>query len=152
MKADLILFATDFSKHSEAALACASNLAQTSGATLLIVHVHPLQPAQGEGMLHAGVYPQETADLRVRLQEVTPTLPDVPFEHELLVGDPAAEIVDLATREKADMIVIGTHGRTGLLRLLMGSTAEKVVRRAPCPVVTVKTPQPENASEADADE
>jgi nucleotide-binding universal stress UspA family protein len=68
----------------------------------------------------------------------------VPVEHQLLfVGDPAAEILRVAQAVKADLIVLGTHGRTGLGRLLMGSVAEQVVRRAPCPVVTVKAPLPQ---------
>jgi hypothetical protein len=61
----------------------------------------------------------------------------------LLVGDPASAILRVTQELPADLIVMGTHGRTGLGRLLMGSVAEQVVRKAPCPVVTVKTPLPE---------
>ena len=60
----------------------------------------------------------------------------------MLIGDEAEEIVHLAQEEGYDLIVIGTHGRTGLGRLLMGSVAEKVLRRAPCPVLTIKHPFP----------
>jgi nucleotide-binding universal stress UspA family protein len=68
----------------------------------------------------------------------------VPVEHQLLfVGDPAEEILRVAQAVKADLVVLGTHGRTGLGRLLMGSVAEQIVRRAPCPVVTVKVPLPQ---------
>ena len=69
-----------------------------------------------------------------------PTDPTVPVVHKLLVGDPAEAIVQQAEAEHADMIVMGTHGRTGLTRMLMGSVAEAVVRRAACPVLTVKQP------------
>jgi len=57
-------------------------------------------------------------------------------------GDVATEILRLAQETGSDLIVMGTHGRTGLARLLMGSVAEQVVRKAPCPVLTVKTPFP----------
>ena len=72
------------------------------------------------------------------LKEVVPTDPQVACEHRLLTGDPAVAIARLAEEEHADLIVMGTHGRTGLTRLLMGSVAEAVVRRAPCPVLTYK--------------
>ena len=54
------------------------------------------------------------------------------------MGDPAAEVVRIAEEESAEMIVMGTHGRTGLTRLLMGSVAEAIVRRSPCPVLTYR--------------
>jgi universal stress protein A len=69
------------------------------------------------------------------LEDVKPADTAVPFTHRLTMGDPAAEIVRIATDEQAEMIVLGTHGRTGLSRLLMGSVAEAIVRRAPCPVL-----------------
>ena len=74
------------------------------------------------------------------LVAVAPADADVPHEHRLLHGDPIGEIVRLAEQEHVDMIVMGTHGRTGLSRLLMGSVAEAVVRRADCPVLVVKHP------------
>jgi universal stress protein A len=77
-------------------------------------------------------------DLRRMLQAVVPTDPNVPCEHRLITGDPSTAIAKLAEEEHADLIVMGTHGRTGLTRLLMGSVAEAVVRRAPCPVLTYK--------------
>jgi nucleotide-binding universal stress UspA family protein len=65
----------------------------------------------------------------------------VTVEHHLKEGDPATEILRLAEERKVDVIVMGTHGRTGLGRLLMGSVAEQIVRKAPCPVLTVRLPQ-----------
>jgi len=74
--------------------------------------------------------------------------PNVSVKRYLKEGDPATEIVRLAKETKSDLIVMGTHGRTGFGRILMGSVAEQVVRKAPCPVVTVKTPLSEtNARE-----
>jgi nucleotide-binding universal stress UspA family protein len=71
-------------------------------------------------------------------------------EHWIFQGDPATEILAAAEKIKCDLIVMGTHGRTGLGRLLMGSVAEQVVRKAPCPVLTVKTPLPAARSSNEA--
>lgn len=142
-----ILFPTDFSTSSDAGLHQATALARDSGAALLIVHVEEPPVAYGGGEMYYGVPNPDHAALHEMLQAVVPTSPDVKFEHRLIVGDPAAEIVRLAEAEKVDMIVMGTHGRTGLKRLLMGSVAEAIVRRAPCPVLTFKEPQPAAAVE-----
>jgi nucleotide-binding universal stress UspA family protein len=82
------------------------------------------------------------------LSEVVPTDTTVSYEHRLIVGSPATAIVFLAEKENVDMIVMPTHGRTGLSRLLMGSVAEEVVRKAKCPVLTVKSAakRPEKAA------
>ena len=133
-----ILFATDFSPASEAALKYATALARDSGARLLIVHVEelPTPYAGGEMMLPQPEYPNP--EIRKMLEAVVPTDKNVPYEHHLLLGTAAEDIVRLATEEKADLIVIGTHGRTGLKRVLMGSVAEAVMRHAHCPVLTLK--------------
>jgi nucleotide-binding universal stress UspA family protein len=80
--------------------------------------------------------------LRAKLHQLLPSDPNVPVDHRLAEGDAATEILRLANETRSDVIVMGTHGRTGLARVLMGSVAEQVVRRAPCPVVTMKTPLP----------
>lgn len=72
------------------------------------------------------------------LKEVVPNDPAVPYEHQLVAGDPAAAIVALAERQGVDLIVMGSHGRKGIPRLLLGSVAELVVRKANCPVLTCK--------------
>ena len=69
------------------------------------------------------------------LQDVCPHDLDISFEHRLVMGDPASEIVRVAKEEHPELVVLGTHGRTGLSRILMGSVAEAVVRHAPCPVL-----------------
>ncbi|MCE9525416.1 MAG: universal stress protein, partial [Planctomycetales bacterium] len=79
-----------------------------------------------------------TEELLAKLNKITPSDSNVPVERRLLAGDPAEAIIRLAETEKADLIVIGTHGRRGLRRVLMGSVAEVVVRTASCPVLTVK--------------
>jgi nucleotide-binding universal stress UspA family protein len=72
------------------------------------------------------------------LAEVAVDDPHVPVTRHLVIGSPAAAIVRFAKSQGVDYIVMPTHGRTGLARLLMGSVAEEVVRKAPCPVLTVK--------------
>jgi universal stress protein A len=140
MKAQLIIFPTDFSHCGDAALRMATSLARDSGAKLLIVHVEEPPVAYGGGEMYYGVPDPASEDLWRMLREVVPTDPAVPFEHRLITGDPSSAIARLAEEEQADMIIMGTHGRTGLTRLLMGSVAEAVVRRAPCPVLTYKQP------------
>jgi nucleotide-binding universal stress UspA family protein len=138
MNTDKILFPTDFSPASEHALRWATSLARDSRATLVIIHVEEPPMAYGGGELYYGVEETDRDELRRSLVEVMPTDSGVLCVHKLLVGDPAEAIVQTAENENAGLIVMGTHGRTGLTRLLMGSVAEAVVRRAKCPVLTVK--------------
>jgi nucleotide-binding universal stress UspA family protein len=140
MNARLILFPTDFSTCSDAGLAQATSLARDSGARLLILHVEEPPAVYGGGDMYYGVLEPDDAEIRQMLEAVVPTDPAIPYEHRMTKGDPADQIVEVARQEGADMIVMGTHGRTGLRRLLMGSVAEAVVRRAPCPVLTFKQP------------
>ena len=140
-----ILHPTDFSAHSEYAFRLASSLARDYGARLIVLHVfeRPL-------FIHGGVMtappeplpPEEQRQaLREQLQRIKPPDPAVSVEHVLEEGDPATGILQVAQERSCDLIVMGSHGRTGLGRLFMGSVAEKVVRKAPCPVLTVKLPQ-----------
>ena len=145
MKIQKILFPTDFSHTGDAALAMATALARDSGAKLLIVHVEEPPVAYGGGEMYYGMADPATEDLRKMLHDIAPPDPAVPYEHRLVTGDPAAAIARLAEEEGVDLIVMGTHGRTGLTRLLMGSVAEAVVRRAACPVLTYKQPHKEPA-------
>lgn len=138
MQAKKILFPTDFSTLSDAALRHATVLAHDMGAKLVIVHVEEPPAAYGAGEMYYGIPDPDTPAIAKMLESVVPTDPKVPYEHRMVTGDPASEIVTLATEEGVDLIVMGTHGRTGLGRLLMGSVAEAVVRRAPCPVFTFK--------------
>lgn len=133
-----VLFPTDFSTASDAALSHAEALAKQSGSELLIIHVEEPPLAYGGGELYYGL-PEPTSDrIQKMLADVRPKDPEVKFKHRLMMGDPAGEIVRIAGEEKVDSIVLGTHGRTGLSRLLMGSVAEGVVRRAPCPVLVYR--------------
>ncbi len=141
MYARTILFPTDFSDLSHAALQYATSLALDTGGRLLVVHVEEPAAAYGGGGDVFSVVPEpDDTTLQERLETVVPTDASVRCEHRLLTGDPATEIVRVAREENADLIVMGTHGRTGLRRLLMGSVAEAVVRHSPCPVFTLKQP------------
>lgn len=149
-KIQKILFPTDFSPAGDAVLRHATALARGNNATLLIVHVEEPPLAYGSGELFYGVSDFSSESLRKLLDRVVPPDPSVPVVHRLVIGDPATEIPRVAREENVDLIVMGTHGRTGLLRLLMGSVAELVVRRAPCAVLTVRQPEQETAETSTA--
>lgn len=135
-----ILVPTDFSPYSEAALKLATILARDSGARLLIVHVSEPRPAYTVAGVFASLPAgNEFSASNEQLQKVVPTDPQIAFEHRMIIGSPAEEIVKCAAAEQADMIVIGTHGRSGVLRLLLGSVAESVLRHATCPVLSIKS-------------
>lgn len=138
MSARKILLPVDFSKSGEGALHLATSLARERGATLLIVHVEEAPSAYAAGEFYYGLPEPPVEELQRMLEQVQPTDPGVTVEHRLLTGNPADAIVRLADEEHVDLIVMATHGRTGLARLLMGSVAEAVVRRANCPVLTYK--------------
>jgi nucleotide-binding universal stress UspA family protein len=138
-----ILHATDFSEHSQCAFHLACALARDYSARLVALHVlAPPVVVYGEGVLP--VVPVENQDLmRERLQSLATAIADVQVDDRLAEGDAANEILRVAKETNCDLIVLGTHGRKGLGRLLMGSVAEQVLRRATCPVLTAKaTPKP----------
>jgi universal stress protein A len=138
MKFHKILFSTDFSHTGDAALAMATSLARDHGAKMYIVHVQEPPAFYGGGEMYYGMLDPTTDELVKLLENVKPSDATVEYEQRLLTGDPAGALVDFAHHEQIDLIVLGTHGRSGLSRLLMGSVAEAVVRRASCPVLTFK--------------
>jgi nucleotide-binding universal stress UspA family protein len=138
MHASKILFPTDFSTAGKPALELATSLARDRGAKLIIAHVEELPVAYGGGELYYGIEEPNREQLQKMLTDVVPTDPSVEYEHRLVIGSPATAIVFLAEKENVEMIVMPTHGRTGFLRILMGSVAEEVVRKAKCPVLTIK--------------
>jgi universal stress protein A len=140
-----VLFPTDLSSCNNTALAYASVLAAESGATLHILHVDDMQDVSSE-MAEIG-YPygapwdhNDRVRVREELNEIRPTNLDVPYEHHYLRGAPAREIGEFAKSKGVELIVMASHGRTGLARLVVGSVAEEVTRKAPCPVLIVKQP------------
>jgi nucleotide-binding universal stress UspA family protein len=126
-----ILYPTDFSSYSNQAYFHAVALAANHGASLTILFVH--SPATGA--------PADRDYWRKQLEQIRPLDAQIPVHHVLLEGDPAAEIVRYAQDAWVDLVVMGTHGRTGMERLLMGSVAEKVLQDAPCSVLVVKLPK-----------
>lgn len=135
-----ILVPTDFSPSSDSALRLATSLARDGGARLLIVHVAEPRPAYTVAGIYASLPSgNEFEAENEQLRHVAPRDPEIKFERRFLVGSPADEIVKCAAAEGADMIVMGTHGRTGVVRLLLGSVAEAILRHAQCPVLTIKT-------------
>lgn len=138
MNAQKILVPVDFSTGQKETMKLASSLARDTGATLVIVHVEEPAVAYSVGGAYYGAANPRHEDVVAMLHEVVPAGSDIEFEHRCLSGVPAEAIIHCAREIDADFIVMGTHGRTGLKRVLMGSVAESVVRRAPCPVVTVK--------------
>ncbi|MCE9607727.1 MAG: universal stress protein [Planctomycetia bacterium] len=138
MATQKILVPCDFSKSGRAAFEYATKLARETGTPLIIVHVQELPMVYGEGAYYYGVPEPDASEIRKMLHDVQPMDRDVVFEHRLLDGDPAAQIAALAKAEGIDLIVMSSHGRTGLGRMLLGSVAEAVIRRADCPVLIVK--------------
>jgi nucleotide-binding universal stress UspA family protein len=134
-----ILHPTDFSESSAMALRLACSLARDHGARLVLLHVVPPPVV----VFEAGLVTEpgwDYPELINKLRDLATENPQVATEPHVVEGDPATEIVRLAGKVACDMVVMGTHGRTGLRRLLMGSVAESVLRKAPCPVLTVKHP------------
>ncbi len=128
-----ILYPTDFSSYSNQAYFHAVAQAEVHHASLTILYV--FNPGvEGD----AGEDRQYWQSL---LESIRPTNTAIPVSHVLLEGDPPAEIVRYAKDAGIDQIVLGTHGRTGLERLLMGSVAERVMREAPCSVLVCKLPK-----------
>ena len=137
-----ILYPTDFSAGARPAFEVACALASEGGGRLVVLHVERPPLARLGGT--AGVPPLPSEYDRERLWEelkaIQPARVGIAVEHRLEYGDPPAVILKAAQEIGADLIVMGTHGRTSLRRLLMGSVAEQVVHKAPCPVLTVRTP------------
>lgn len=133
-----ILCPIDFSEHSGYALPLVAALTRDYHARLVLLHVvHAPVVAYGEGLIPDD--PEELrAEARARLDSLQVPCADLVAERRLAEGDPAEEIVRAAAEISADLIVMSTHGRTGLGRVLMGSVAEHVARRATCPVLTVR--------------
>jgi len=143
-----IVVPVDFSACSLAALEHAVALAAPRRAAIHALHVvDPIASGLGEvGPIATGVLTR-FRDRLIRLT-MTSSMRDVKAEVHVAVGSVEDEILDMVDRYRADVIVMGTHGRSGWGHLLLGGTTERVVRRAPCPVLTVK----ERRAQSRADE
>jgi universal stress protein A len=135
-----ILVPTDFSDASIAAQRYAAGLAEAFGSRVHLLHVVQdpyVQPwaAEAFGVSLAGVLERWEDDARAQLQQLAG---DAPIECVTRVGHPFVEILSYAAEHRIDLIVMGTHGRGPVAHMLLGSVAERVVRKAPCPVLTVR--------------
>lgn len=143
-KIDRILAPLDFSDNADAILDWAVHLAKEHKSRLTLMHAYhlPVEFQQMEGAyLPAEFWTQVKSEAEKNLEQKAARIREQGVETEVLVveGYPATAIEEAAQTKDVDLIVIGTHGHTGLKHLLLGSVAERVVQKAPCPVLTVKT-------------
>ena len=137
-----ILVAIDFEESAEQALARAVELARTEGAELMLLHVYidlPAYPDVTAGRVQA-IYQEQRhwveGELERRARHARAQ--GLIARPMVRTGSPAVTIAQVAAEQQADLVVVGTHGRSGLDRFMLGSVAERVVRQAPCPVLVVK--------------
>jgi len=146
IKIKTILAPTDFSAHAEYALKYAGELAINLNAQMYVLHVAEYSNVGGDPDASQLLIPNYIAELKKkdkdRLGQITLRLRQAGVDaHSVFVAGRAyQDIVRMANELKVDLIVLGTHGRTGFSHLFFGSTAERVVRLCPCPVLTVKHP------------
>lgn len=140
-----ILAPTDFSEHANVALKYAAALAEKLGATLHLLHVLPDVVPTGPDLMLAPALPPEyfeatEADSLAALDKVLDPAWGRPTEVKTSVvwGNAIDRVTEYATEKKIELIVVATHGRTGLSHVLLGSVAESIIRQAPCPVLTVR--------------
>jgi nucleotide-binding universal stress UspA family protein len=141
-----ILVPSDFSACSDAAVRYGLELARKFGASLHLLHVIPdpaTQPWAAEGLAVPvlDVIDQWQKDAQIRLEQSIPAEDRANAIATCTIAPAWAEILRYAKDNAIDLIVMGTHGRGGVSHVLLGSIAEKVVRRAPCPVLTVRQPE-----------
>ncbi|HMF16284.1 MAG TPA: universal stress protein [Gemmataceae bacterium] len=134
-----ILHPTDFSDNSRQAFDLACSLARDHRARLIVVHVLP-EPRVPLGGIMTPPPAEDYPEARKQLAKIKVSDHRIQLDRRLAVGDPVTEICRLARNAKCRLIVMGTHGQKGLNRFLMGSVAEQVVRKADCPVLTVRLP------------
>jgi len=141
-----ILYASDFSKASGRAFTTALTLARSNNAVLTILHVNvPIMPLVPEQVIQSDTWEQLDTEARrwsrrrlARLLKRAKT-GGARANTLLMNGDPSQQIVHAARSTRADLVVVGTHGRTGFSKFILGSVAGRVVATASCPVVTVRS-------------
>lgn len=141
-----VLVPVDFSEFGKHALKYGCEFARRFGAELHLLHVvedvYPMVPEAGMLLPAQGDY---LAELKAAAQRAIDALPEADWSNGIAdvvrsigTGTPFLEVIRYAKEHDIDLIVIGTHGRTGLVHMLMGSVAERIVRKSPCPVLTVR--------------
>ena len=153
-----IVFAADFSDRSREAFDVACLMARVEAARLIVLHVIEPLPVNeamvGFGEMGVPLFvpeerPSDSDALMKTLRETYTPGHALAVEYRITEGDVAAEVLRLAEETKCDLIAMGTHGRTGLERLIVGSVAETVMRKAHCPVLTVRSPSSARTPAAD---
>jgi nucleotide-binding universal stress UspA family protein len=139
-----ILYPTDFSSYSNQAYFHAIALAENHNASLTVLFVYNPDTTTTPGS--QGDEIADRAYWQGQLEQIRPVDTSIPVTHVLLEGDPASEIVRYGRDAGIDLIVMGTHGRTGVERLVLGSVAEKVLGAASCSVLVVKLPRGQPAT------
>jgi universal stress protein A len=140
----VILCPIDFTDNAGIALGVATDIARQHQSTLLVLHVADSLGPEGIsfGEAETRLQPEgRVADLQRLLRRAAPPQPGLTIRHLLTEGDPAAVVKQTVAEQHVDLVVIGTHGRTGLDHFLMGSIAEEILRSCPCPVLIVKYPR-----------
>jgi len=146
-----ILVPVDFSSHSDEAVRIAADLSRRYEGSLTLVHVfQPLHDPMPEGYV---LYtPKQVTELTQHLERLLAASKKTAeaagalgVQTRLLQGLVTVELLEFARTQRADLIVMGTHGRTGVAHALLGSVAERVLRKAPCPVLTVRADEPRRA-------
>jgi nucleotide-binding universal stress UspA family protein len=134
-----VLYATDFHGHSRAALPYALSIAYRYGSKVYVVHVIALSPFSSPGPTSAlrAIEAQAIREAKEAAMELSPILGQIPNEVLIRKGDIWKEISDIVAEKQINLIVMGTHGREGVSKMIMGSVAERIFREAPCPVLTV---------------
>jgi nucleotide-binding universal stress UspA family protein len=137
-----ILCPIDYSECSAKALRYAAGLALKDSSRLYLMHVIDKRIYEYEEPMYEALPRPDEARLKEKLTESIPKeiRSDINVETIVTAGIPANEIINAAREKEVDVIVMGTHGRTGIAHAVMGSVAENVVRSAPCPVLTVRHP------------
>lgn len=140
-----ILVPHDFSEYADRALDWAQDLTKQWGATLTLLHVVPTfselaHPESVQLLGLADLAADMVGNAEQQLHKVIAQrgIPGIPTEIRALLGEPFHGICQFATQNQSDLIVMGSHGRTGLAHVFLGSIAERVVRHAPCPVLVVR--------------
>jgi nucleotide-binding universal stress UspA family protein len=135
-----ILCAVDLGPNSQLIIEMAHQIAQADGGSVIFFHVVPMPvEAMGQPLMVEPLTGAEE-DARRQLNRLASESHTPKYEIEVVTGDPAQCIIEAAQQHDADLIVIATHGRTGLSHFVLGSVAERVVRESSIPVMTVRAP------------
>jgi universal stress protein A len=145
-----ILSPVQFDDNSMAALTVAKALALTYGATVHVLYVVPIILVPGEGYIVYSLEEQELNAKKALAEMAQQHLSGVNYKILTKIGEIAKSVLDVAHEIRADLIVMATHGRTGIPHFFLGSVAEKVVREAQCPVLTVRPAGKEKAGGAES--